>query len=119
MEDNFFPQTRAGGGWFGDDSSALCLLCSIFLLLLHQLHLGSSGIRLQRLGTPSLKHTFTILTVPMDQEPEFSPVGPLLRVLPAYNLHSFLELQVFLKAHLIVGRIQFLVVRGLRFLLSC
>ena len=55
----------------------------------------------------------------MDQEPEFSPVGPLLRVLPAYNLHSFLELQVFLKAHLIVGRIQFLVVRGLRFLLSC
>ena len=54
MEDNFFPQTRAGGGWFGDDSSALCLLCSIFLLLLHQLHLGSSGIRLQKLGTPAL-----------------------------------------------------------------
>ena len=102
-----------------NDSSSLYLLYTLFLLLLHQLHFRSSGIRLQRLGTPSLKYAFTILTVPMDQEPEFSPVGPLLRVSPAYNLHSFLELQVFLKAHLIVGRIQFLVVRGLRLLLSC
>ena len=37
--------------WFGDDSSALHLLCILFLLLLHQLHLRSSGIRPWRLGT--------------------------------------------------------------------
>ena len=37
------------GGWFGDDSSALCLLCT--LLLLHQLHLRSSSIRSWRLET--------------------------------------------------------------------
>ena len=39
-----------GGGWFQDDSSVLCLLCTLFQLLLYQLHLGSSGIRSQRLG---------------------------------------------------------------------
>ena len=33
------------GEWFQDDSSSLCLLCTLFLLLLHQLHLRSSGIR--------------------------------------------------------------------------
>ena len=44
MEDNFFPGTREWGGWFGDDSSALHLLCGLFLLLLHQVHLGSLGI---------------------------------------------------------------------------
>ena len=36
----------------GDDSSALHLLCTLFLL--QQLHLRSSGIRLQRLGTPAI-----------------------------------------------------------------
>ena len=40
------------GGWFQDDSSELYLLCTLFLLLLHQFHLRSSGIRFQRLGTP-------------------------------------------------------------------
>ena len=40
-------------GWFGDDSSTLHLLCTLFLLwLLHQLHLRSSGVRSWRLGTP-------------------------------------------------------------------
>ena len=43
------------GAWFQDDSSLLHLLCSLFLLLLHQLHLRSSGIRSQRLETPTLK----------------------------------------------------------------
>ena len=38
-------------GWFWDDSSTLHLLCILFLLLLHQLHLRLSGIRSQRLGT--------------------------------------------------------------------
>lgn len=48
-----FPQTR-NGGCFQDDSSALHLLCSLFLLLLHKLRLRSSGIRCQMLGTPAI-----------------------------------------------------------------
>ena len=43
------------GGWFGDTPSGLHLLCILFLLLLHQLHLRPSGIRFQRLRTPALK----------------------------------------------------------------
>ena len=43
------------GGWFQDDSSPLHLLCSLFLLLLHQLHLRSSDIWSQSLETPTLK----------------------------------------------------------------
>ena len=35
MEDNFFPQTRAGGGWFGNDSGALHLLFTLFLIECH------------------------------------------------------------------------------------
>jgi len=42
-------------GWFQDDSS-IYLLCTLFLLLLHQLYLRSSAIRSQRLGTPGLTH---------------------------------------------------------------
>ena len=55
MEDNF--STDGSGYWFGDGSNALHLLCSLvlLLLLLHQLHLRSSGIRSRRLGTPTLK----------------------------------------------------------------
>ena len=53
VEDNL-PQTGSGDG-FWDDSSALHLLCTLFLLLLlHQLHLRSSDIRSWRLGTPVL-----------------------------------------------------------------
>ena len=40
------------GGWFQDDLSPLHLLCTLFLFLLHQFHLRSSGIRSHRLGTP-------------------------------------------------------------------
>ena len=43
------------GGWFGDDSSTLRLLCTSFLLLSHPLHLRSSGIRSWGLGTPALE----------------------------------------------------------------
>ena len=43
-----------GGGRFGDDSSSLHLLCTLLLSLLHQLHLRSSAIRSQKLGTPGL-----------------------------------------------------------------
>ena len=49
----FFHAWRRGrGGW--DDSSALPLLYTLFLLLLHRLHLRSSGIRSQSLGTPAV-----------------------------------------------------------------
>ena len=54
VEDDF--STDWGGGWFQDDSSALHLLCTLFLLLLlYQLHLRSSGIRFWKLGTPALE----------------------------------------------------------------
>ena len=43
-------------GWFQDDSSALPLFHTSFLLLFHQVHLISSGIRSGRLGTPGVKH---------------------------------------------------------------
>ena len=52
MEDNFF--TDCGWGWFGDDSSTICFLCSLFRLLLYQLYLRPSGIRSWSLGTPNL-----------------------------------------------------------------
>ena len=48
VEDSF----SSGGGWFGDDSSAFHLLCSLFLLL-HQLQLRSSSIRSWRLEGPA------------------------------------------------------------------
>ena len=35
MEDNSSMDQGWGGGWFRDDSSALHLLCTLFLLLLH------------------------------------------------------------------------------------
>ena len=37
-----------------DDSNPLHLLGTLFLLLLHQLHFRSTGIRSQSLGTPTL-----------------------------------------------------------------
>lgn len=49
VEDDF---TELGQGrWFEDDSS---ILCALFLLLLHQLHLRSIGIR-SSLGIPALE----------------------------------------------------------------
>ena len=55
VEDNF--STHWGlRGWFGDDSRALHLLCTLFLLFLHQLHLRSSGMRHLKLRTPALEH---------------------------------------------------------------
>ena len=53
MGDNFLPQGACGGReWFGDDSSWLYLLCTLFLLPLHLLHLRPSGMTSWRLGTP-------------------------------------------------------------------
>ena len=53
MEDSF-PGAR-GGYEFQDDSNTLHLLCTLFLLLLHQLHLRSPGIRSWRFGNHCLK----------------------------------------------------------------
>ena len=53
LRKTIFPQTEWGGGWFQDDSSSLHLLCTLFLLLLHQLHLRSWGTRFQRLRMPA------------------------------------------------------------------
>ena len=52
VEDHF--SMDRGGGCFGDDSSALHLLCTLFLLL-HHLHLRSSGIRSWKLGSSALE----------------------------------------------------------------
>ena len=49
-----FPRSRGGVGMVRDDSSALHLLCTLFLLLLHELHIRSAGSRSWRLGTPAL-----------------------------------------------------------------
>ena len=49
------------GGWVREDSNALHLLCALFLLLLHQLYLRSSGIRSWRLKTPFLMYTNILL----------------------------------------------------------
>ena len=54
MENSF--SMDGSGGWFGDDSSTLHLLYTLFLLLLHEIHLRASGIRSQRLGNPALRH---------------------------------------------------------------
>ena len=63
--------------WFGDDSSALHVLCTLFLPLLHQLHLRPLGIRLQRLGKKwklkSLTHVPDSLRPPGLYSPWNSP----------------------------------------------
>ena len=55
MEDTF-PTDWGGSGIVWEDSSALHLLCTEFLLLRHQLHLRSPGTGSQRVGTPDLMH---------------------------------------------------------------
>ena len=52
FREDYFPMDRWEKGWFQDDVSALYLLYTLFLLLLRQLHLGSSGIRSLEVGTP-------------------------------------------------------------------
>ena len=47
---------RVGVGWLQDNSSSLCLLHTLFLLLLCHLHLKSAGIRSWRLGTPGVEN---------------------------------------------------------------
>ena len=54
----FFSWTKSRREWFWDASSILHLLCTLFLLLLCQLHLRSSGITSWRLGTPAVKEAW-------------------------------------------------------------
>ena len=58
MEDNFLQEWWRG--WFWDDSSALHLLGTLFLLLFNQLHLRSPGIRSWRLGIHDLRVTMAM-----------------------------------------------------------
>lgn len=56
----------AGGGRFGDDSSMLGLLCTLFLPLWLQLHLRAAGSRPRRLGVPALEDSrFRARTKPL------------------------------------------------------
>lgn len=48
--ETIFPWTWKGG-WFKDDSSALHILCTLFVLFFYEFHLRSPGIRFQRFGT--------------------------------------------------------------------
>ena len=50
--ENDFSMDQGAEGSFQDDSSTLHLSCTLFIFLLYEFHLRSSGIRLQRLGTP-------------------------------------------------------------------
>ena len=63
MEDDFSMdlgwETK---GWFQDDSRASHLLCTLFPLLLHQLHLRSLGVfRSWGLGTPGIGSLHSVL----------------------------------------------------------
>ena len=69
--ETIFPWTQVGG-WFGEDSRALHLLCTLFLLLLHQLHLRSSGTKSWRLRTPGLMNTSLFLQSPRGRGAEHS-----------------------------------------------
>ena len=69
MEDSF-PEGD-GGEWFGDDPSTLRLLYILFMSLLRQPHLRSSGIRSRRLGLllwkDSLKAVLMVTVYATDQ----------------------------------------------------
>lgn len=55
VEDNSSTDSGRGEGFRGG-SSILPLLCTLFLSLLHLLHLRPSDLRSRRLGTPDLDH---------------------------------------------------------------
>ena len=59
MKDIFSMDQDDGGYSLEDESSALYLLCTLFLFLLHQLYLRLSGIKSQRLGTLALESIYT------------------------------------------------------------
>ena len=76
MEENFSMDWGCrAGGYFQDDSSTSHVLYILFqLLLLHQFHLRSSGIRSQRLGTPAV----TLMEPSLSSGSLLSHLGPEL-----------------------------------------
>ena len=64
MEENFSTDWGRGEeeGGFSIIQATLRLSCTLFLLLLHQLHFKSSGIRSQRLGTPDFENSLNPLS---------------------------------------------------------
>ena len=111
------PAVAGVGEWFLDDSSLLHLLCTLFLiLLLHQLHFRSSGIRFWKLGTPALddypshlisscgsQHSSAWGCIPLNSGPSPVAVFPLSLPLCLHFLR-FLNF-LYLKQSLAVGRI--------------
>ena len=83
------------GGYFQDDSGTLHVSCTLFLLLLHQLHLKSSSLRFRRLGTSGLQDTVPISE--HDLVLAHLPLTTLALALsaPAYRIACFLYLWAF------------------------
>ena len=72
---------RPEWGWlFWGDSRALHILCTSFLLLIHQLHLRSSGIRSWSLGTPARPQFLTQLRSCARDPLPTHPLPGLLRI---------------------------------------
>ena len=89
-----FPWS-VGQGWFGDDSSTLHLLCILFLLLLHQFHLRSSGIKSWKLGTPALGEKMFLVSSRVLWLQTFLEIMAMsLPCLPPWVHHSFFSLCV-------------------------
>ena len=87
-----FPTSWGGSGWFWDDSSALHLLCTLFLLLLHQLHLRSSSIRSWRLGTPALENNICC----SENHPDPSPTCDWYPTVPSFACPMKAEVEFYL-----------------------
>ena len=89
----FFPRLGMEG-WFADDSSELHLLCTLFLLLLHQLHIRSSGIRSWRLGTRPL-------------HPSRPAIGRYILICSLKEYHSAVEMVTRITIWIILTNLQF------------
>ena len=89
--DNSFSVDGGGGGWFQDDSSALNLLCTLFFLWLHQLHLRSQALDPRNWGpwpNPLCIHLHFIPGAPAARLPR----PWILTCLPGSGLLPYVEL---------------------------
>ena len=92
-----FPWTRVGRVVWG--CQVLYIYCALLLLLLHHLHLRSSGIRSQRLGTPGLDNSrqVAIFLLPptfLDWEPGPSCPPTLTPTLPSEFMGTAREISL-------------------------
>ena len=116
MEDNF-SINQGVGGWFRDDSSILYLLCTLFLLLLHKLHLRSSGIRSQILEIPDPEDFLFTLWLPESINSSLPRCGFCQPQLEEFWVkHSLL---FFLRANLSFESLWLNPVEVMEFQLSC